>query len=174
MKCCAGGTSGRVQGVTKRAGRGLRTHRVPEWLRRLDDAVQVRVHKLHHDVELVVVRVDAQVLERDDVGVLSQVPHQAHLPQGVLSINGGCAHGRDLLDRDLAPRVPIFRCTDHAVGACMTPSRRCWQELQPIQTMTGAPLPSALMGTYFLSILNLVPYTWSEKCERVGDRRSHG
>jgi hypothetical protein len=42
----------------------------------LDDAVQVRVQQLHDDVQLVVHLSQEEVLERDDVLVLAQVPAQ--------------------------------------------------------------------------------------------------
>ena len=80
--------------------------------------MQIRVHELHDNVELVIIRVDAEVLQRDDVGVLSKIPHEAHLAQRVLSVGGRRAHRSYLLDGDLSARLPILGRADHAVGAC--------------------------------------------------------
>lgn len=46
--------------------------RILQRLRALNNAVQVAVHVLHHQVQLIIIQVYHQVLERDDVWVLAQ------------------------------------------------------------------------------------------------------
>ena len=55
--------------------------RLRQLLLGLNDGVQIAVHELHGQVKLRVVAVvpRPQVGERDDVGVHSEQPHQAHL-----------------------------------------------------------------------------------------------
>ena len=62
--------------------------RISQRLRRLNDLVQVRVIQLHGDVQRVVREVHDNVLEADDVGVLSEPAAQANLAQCVLAIRG--------------------------------------------------------------------------------------
>lgn len=42
----------------------------------LDDTVQIRVHALHDDVQLITLLIDGEVHEGDDVGVLAAVPEE--------------------------------------------------------------------------------------------------
>lgn len=55
---------------------------IAQRLRGLYDAVQVRVQQLHHDVQLVVVLADEQVLQRHDVRVRTQVPRSGCIASG--------------------------------------------------------------------------------------------
>mmetsp|Transcript_27548 Transcript_27548/g.87211 ORF Transcript_27548/g.87211 Transcript_27548/m.87211 type:complete len:437 (-) Transcript_27548:485-1795(-) len=72
--------------------------RLGERLRRLDDAVQVAVHELHHQVELVAVLLHDAVPQRDDVRVLPEVAHEPQLAQHVLRVGARLRDGRDALD----------------------------------------------------------------------------
>lgn len=111
--------------------------RVGEVLVRLDDAVQVRVQEVHHDVDLVLLLAHVQVPQRDDlvvgrgrqagpraraalrrathVAVAAEVAHEADFAQGVLGVDGRLGHGRDLLDGHLLAGLLVPRGADDAV-----------------------------------------------------------
>ena len=94
-----------------------RAYRISQRLRRLNDAVQIRVHEFHDDVQLVVISVDTEVFEADDVGVFSQVTHESHLTQSVLSVDCGRAHWRDLLNSYFSTSITVLCSADNAIGS---------------------------------------------------------
>ena len=81
----------------------------------LDDLVQVAVHQLHHHVQLRLGFVDAQVVQRDHVGVVPEHLHQPYLAQRVPCVPIVVGKRPDALDRNLAMLQRVDRRRHHAV-----------------------------------------------------------
>ena len=94
-----------------------------ELLARVDDAVEVRLHQVRHDVHVVevgpVARGDEEVRHADHVLVV-HVPQQPDLAHDAPRVDEVRERVRDLLDRDELPIAPLrlkkcYRCSEHGV-----------------------------------------------------------
>mmetsp|Transcript_38820 Transcript_38820/g.124449 ORF Transcript_38820/g.124449 Transcript_38820/m.124449 type:complete len:351 (+) Transcript_38820:695-1747(+) len=94
--------------------------RVRQGLPRRDDAVEVALHEVRHDVHVREVdrvrRHRDDVLDLDDVLVRPEVTQQLDLAQNPLRVHEVREHVRDLLDRHPLPRHPVVRRAHHTVG----------------------------------------------------------
>ena len=91
--------------------------RVRERLGRLNDAVQVRVEQLHHDVQLVVAFVAKHVEHGDHVVVRAEQTHQPDFAQHVLRVSRVRGHRPNAFDRNLALALRVGARAHDAVRA---------------------------------------------------------